>query len=103
MEKEKLINVQIHKTHMAHITLSIPEDMYKKMKEHKEIKWSEAARKGIRLELMQLQKVTNGNELLASLPEETRKAIKEIGKLPKEDWEQWHKKMRAKDKQRATY
>ncbi len=32
---------------MPNITLSIPEELYKKMKKHKEIKWSEIARKAI--------------------------------------------------------
>ena len=32
---------------MPNITLSIPPDLYKKMKEHPEIKWSEVARRAI--------------------------------------------------------
>ena len=32
---------------MANLTLSIPEDLNKKMKKHKEIKWSEVVRKAL--------------------------------------------------------
>jgi len=32
---------------MPNITLSVPPDLYRKMKKHPEIKWSEVARKAI--------------------------------------------------------
>ena len=37
---------------MAHITLSVPDEVYKEMKRHPEIKWSEIARESIVRKLM---------------------------------------------------
>lgn len=81
---------------MAHITLSIPNVLYEKMKRHKQIKWSEAARRGIQQELMQLEHVAEGRTLFLSLPEETKESIERTKKL--RDWRQWQKKMRQKER-----
>ena len=40
---------------MAHITLSIPDDVYTEMKHHPEIKWSEVARKSISEQAQKLE------------------------------------------------
>jgi len=45
---------------MANLTLSIPEVLYKKMKKHPELKWSEVARQAI-------QEKVQDQELLADL------------------------------------
>mgnify|MGYP001570054485 FL=1 len=60
---------------MAHITLSIPDKWYEEMKKHKEVRWSEAARKGIIRELVRTQKEFEGRELLAMFSKETQKNI----------------------------
>lgn len=80
---------------MAHITLSIPDTLYEKMKRHRQIKWSEAARRGIQQELMQLENVVDGRVLFLSLPEETKEVIEKTKKL--RDWRPWQKKMRQKE------
>lgn len=80
---------------MAHITLSIPDVLYEKMKRHRQIKWSEAARRGIQQELMQLENVVDGRTLFLSLPEKTKESIEKTKKL--RDWRQWQKKMRQKE------
>jgi metal-responsive CopG/Arc/MetJ family transcriptional regulator len=51
---------------MANITLSLPEELYQKLKDHPEIRWSEIARKAIQhylddLEL--LDKLTTNSSL----------------------------------------
>lgn len=51
---------------MANITLSIPEDLHRKMKEFSEIKWSEVARKAIQKkvhDLEMLDKLTSKSKL----------------------------------------
>lgn len=59
---------------MPNMTLSIPEDLHKKMKEHTEIRWSEVARKSIKKkveELEMLDKLTRNSKL-------TKKDVKDL-------------------------
>jgi hypothetical protein len=84
---------------MAHITLSIPDTLYKEMKKHVDVKWSAAARKGILQKLHEVQGVTRGSDWLQTLPESTRQGIKEVSNLP--GWKQWQKDMRKKEAKRA--
>jgi len=83
---------------MAHITLSIPDHLHSAMKRHPEIKWSEAARKGIREKLVELGEITDGKEIMYSLPQETQQLIKEASEL---DWKKWNKKQKEKGKKKA--
>ncbi len=51
---------------MANITLSLPEELYHKLKNHPEIRWSEVARKAIQQyldELELLDKLTTKSQL----------------------------------------
>jgi len=51
---------------MANITLSLPEELYQKLKDHPEIRWSEIARKAIQQyldELELLDKLTAKSQL----------------------------------------
>jgi len=51
---------------MANITLSLPEELYQKLKNHPEIRWSEVARKAIQQyldELELLDKLTAKSQL----------------------------------------
>ena len=51
---------------MANITLSIPDDLHRKMREFSEIKWSEVARKAIQKkvhDLEMLDKLTSKSKL----------------------------------------
>ena len=59
---------------MANITLSIPDELHEKMKEHSELRWSEVARKAIinRLETLRLA------EGLAKKSKLTEKDVKEF-------------------------
>jgi hypothetical protein len=62
---------------MAHITLSIPDETHKIMKEHPEINWSELARRNIIAQAVELRREVPVGELLKTLPESTRKSILE--------------------------
>lgn len=88
---------------MAHITLSVPDEVYAEMKQHPEIKWSEAARKGIFQQLVHLKGVQDGKDWLRSLPASTQKGIEQLGKFSAESWKQWQKKMREKEWKRAKF
>ncbi|MBL7117268.1 MAG: hypothetical protein ISS94_00565 [Candidatus Syntrophoarchaeum sp.] len=66
---------------MPDITLSIPEELYKKMKEHRGIRWTEVMKKAImdyvyRLEAGKLEVTTE--ELLEGLGSEFEKELSEI-------------------------
>jgi len=62
---------------MTHITLSIPDDLYKIMKRHKEINWSEVARRAIIEKLLLLKAQEEGitRKELMMLLRITRKRI----------------------------
>ncbi len=66
---------------MPNITLSIPEDIYKKMKKYREVKWSEVVRKAIldyikRLEESEIEK--NTKEILEELGQDFKKSLSEL-------------------------
>jgi hypothetical protein len=86
---------------MAHITLSIPDELHKEMKKYKEIRWSAAARRGIQQELLRIQDKIAGKDWFRSLSPDLQKNIEQIAQLSKKDWTVWHKKTRTKDKKRV--
>ena len=58
---------------MTNITLSIEDEVYKKMRKHSEIKWSEFVRKSIKnriAELESLEKDSNYEDILTMLASE---------------------------------
>ena len=66
---------------MPNITLSIPEDIYKKMKKYSEIKWSEVVRKAIVDYLKKLEEnrmEVSTKELLNELGNEFKKSLNEL-------------------------
>ena len=83
---------------MPNITLSIPDDIYKKMKKYSEIRWSEVVRKAIvdylkKLEESRMEISTKdllkelGNDFKKSLDElELEKAIEGYKKMRDTEW-----------------
>jgi len=79
---------------MPNITLSIPPGVYKKMKKHKEVKWSEVARKAIIEYLEKLDEgalEVPGEQLLEELGEDF---VKELKNIPDEKFEEYYEKAR---------
>lgn len=76
---------------MAHITLSISDEMYAEMKKYTQIKWSEAAREGIRRQLFEIKGVISGKQLINSLLPDTRKTLEDLSKLPLSEWRKHYK------------
>ncbi len=83
---------------MPNITISIPETLYKKMKKHSEVKWSEVVRKALtsyvgRLEVME-RGVLSSDELVELLKESNvdlssislEKAIKHYERARELEW-----------------
>jgi len=66
---------------MPNITLSLPEDIYRKMKSYSEIRWSEVIRKAIAEYLEKLEEIeteVSSKELLEELGEDFRNSLKEL-------------------------
>jgi len=66
---------------MPNITLSIPEDIYRKMKKYREIKWSEVVRKAIVDYLKKLEEnriEVSTKELLDELGNDFKKSLDEL-------------------------
>jgi len=61
---------------MGNMTLAIPDDMQKEMKNFSEVKWSEVARKAIKKRLETLQIA----EKIASKSKLTKKDVEELSK-----------------------
>ncbi|MBI4438782.1 hypothetical protein HY640_02530 [Candidatus Woesearchaeota archaeon] len=83
------------------ITLSVPRDLYDRMKKHPEVKWSQAAREGIIQKLTHMEGFAKKPHLYESLPTEVRKGIDEISGLTKEDWKKHHGKTKELEWKRA--
>ena len=86
--------------HKVNITLSIPKEIYERMKKHPEIKWSEAARIGINLQLQKVENMISGKELVKRLPPDVRADLEKISKLPVSDWKNYYKKIKEGEKRR---
>lgn len=61
---------------MTNITLSIPEELHKKMKKFRDIKWSEIARRAVEERINDLEVM----EKIASKSKLTKKDVDEISK-----------------------
>ena len=83
---------------MAHITLSIPDDVYKEMKRHPEIKWSQVARETIIQKTKQLKGTIHGRDILKMLSPEAQKDVREI---PLREWINFYKEMKKKEWKRT--
>ncbi|WP_297519476.1 hypothetical protein [Thermococcus sp.] len=86
---------------MPNITLSVPPDVYKKMKEYSEIRWSEVARKAI---VEYLERLEKGNlelpakDILKMLGGDFEK---KVTKMPLEMYERAYKKAREAEWERT--
>ncbi|AEH25461.1 hypothetical protein [Pyrococcus yayanosii] len=87
---------------MPNITLSIPEDVYERMKRYKEIKWSEVARRAIveYLEMLEESKLEESSEEF--LEEFGKEFLKELESIPDEKAEEYYKKMRGAEWRRLA-
>ncbi len=87
---------------MPNITLSIPDEIYKKMKKYKEIKWSEVVRKAIIDYLRKLEEgglIITTRELLNSLGNEFKEKLE---RMSLEDFEKAYVEMREAEWKRTS-
>jgi Arc/MetJ-type ribon-helix-helix transcriptional regulator len=87
---------------MPNITLSIPDNIYRKMKKYSEIKWSEVVRKAIVDYLKKLEESKteiSTKELLEDLGNDFKKSLEELNF---ERTVEGYKKMREKEWERFS-
>lgn len=86
---------------MPNITLSIPEELYRKMKKYSEVRWSEVARKAIIEYLRKLEgeSKTSTDELLEELG---KGFVKDLSEISFEKAVEWYKKMREAEWRRSS-
>ena len=87
---------------MPNITLSIPEDVYRRMKRYREVRWSEVVRKAIVEYLRRLEEggfELTTRELLDELGEGFRESLK---KLSFEDSLRGYERMREAEWRRSS-
>lgn len=87
---------------MTQLNLRLPDDL-KKMaekyaKHHGYKNIQELAKESIRMRIT--RDVVEGENLWRELPEETRRGIEEISRLPKSEWKKWYKKVKESEKRR---
>ena len=85
---------------MAHITLSVPDEVHKEMKHHPEIKWSEIARQSIIEKTLLLKKSMNAGEFFRLLSPDTQKEIKS---MTKKEGKKFYEEIKKKEWKRAKY
>ena len=78
---------------MANITLSLPEELYQRLKNRPEIRWSEVARQAIQQYLEQLE-ILEKLTTKSKLKEEDVKELSEL--IDTEVWEKLSKRMSNK-------
>lgn len=71
---KKFKYVYPHKYGMANMTLSIPDDLIKRMRKFREVKWSEVARQAIERRITEFEEI----EKIASKSKLTEKDAREI-------------------------
>ena len=90
---------------MRQINLRLPEDLRKKaekfIKTHGYKNIQELANESIRMNVSKDE--VKGENFWEELPEETKRGIERIAKLSQENWEEWYRKMKKKEKKRAKF
>lgn len=85
---------------MPHITLSVPEEIYREMKKHPEIKWSEVARESISARLMKMRTASRASEIRLHIDP---KALDSVSRISASKSKKLYKKMVREEWKHAKY
>lgn len=80
---------------MKTITVRIPDELYRRMRDHKEMNWSEVIRKAIRVELDKIENLSTGVEIVENL-KKLGVNEKDIGLEPPQGEEEFQRELRRK-------
>jgi len=84
--------VKAHPPPMPNVTLSLPSDVYRRMKKHREVRWSEVVRRAIVEYLENLEGRSRSTGQLLSIIE---KQSVDLSSVSREQAEAYYKKTRA--------
>jgi hypothetical protein len=87
---------------MANITLSVPEEVYRRMKKRRDVKWSEVARQAIVERLEQVEGPVGFYASTSELADMIAKAGVKLDKVSVAEAVRHHKKMRELEWQRTS-
>ncbi len=99
---QRLKYVISHISHMPNVTLSVPEEIYRKMKKRSDVRWSEVARRAIAEQLERLEGPTGFSSSSIELKNMLAKAGVELGNVPVEKAVRHYRRMRRLEWQRAS-
>ncbi|QGR19059.1 hypothetical protein [Stygiolobus azoricus] len=85
---------------MQVITVKVPDELYEKMKAHKEINWSEVIRQAIEKKINELENVRNGEDLIREL-ERLGIRVEEILAEPPQGERKFQEELRRKSMTRT--
>ncbi|AWR98360.1 hypothetical protein [Metallosphaera hakonensis] len=80
---------------MRTITVRIPEELYRRMRDHKEMNWSELIRNAIRAELDRIENVSTGVEIVENL-KKLGVNERDIGLEPPQGEEEFQRELKRK-------
>lgn len=87
---------------MVNITVSIPEELYKKMKKYSEVKWSEVVRKALAEYIGRLEVMERGVVSAEKLAETLREANLDVSSISLEKAITYYKKARELEWKRLS-
>jgi len=87
---------------MANLTLSIPEELYRRMRNRRDVRWSEVARRAIAEKLEDLEGPEGFETSASALKEKIAKAGIDIEKISVEDTVAHYRKMRNLEWKRVS-
>ncbi|MFP3346638.1 MAG: hypothetical protein RXR17_04265 [Sulfolobaceae archaeon] len=85
---------------MQVITVKVPDELYEKMKAHKEINWSEVIRQAIEKKINELENVKSGEDLIREL-ERLGIRIDEVSIEPPQGERKFQEELRRKSMTRT--
>jgi len=87
---------------MPNITLSVPEELYRKMKKRSDVKWSDVARRAILERLEALEGPVGYHATTEELREKIAKAGVKLEKIPIDEAVVHHRRMRELARKRIS-
>jgi hypothetical protein len=94
--------VYTHTDVMANITLSVPEEVYRRMKKRRDVKWSEVAREAIIERLERLEGPIGFSASTSALARLIAKSGVNLGEVSVQEAIRYYRKMRELEWQRTS-
>ena len=86
---------------MPNLTLSVPEDLYRRMRRHPDVKWTEVARRAFAEHVTSLERKREGKIRMGELRRIVEERGVDVRAIPLEKAIQFYERMRQTEWQRA--